>query len=231
MAVLSTIQVHETYSGGGNMPHTTWPDHENYLQPYSATCDQVHQHNSKCVGFQLMFSDGTWHQNSTYRLHVVPFSSSVPNTIADAILRAFNIRIAPEDDNQMRLIRICNSSCNLIQMRFVDIPEAEEEILVVHLLPKMVEFSIEYVHDPRRQGDRIRVQISAHDSLLQIKHAIHKALGLRANQTVDFRDRYLNSIEPTWSDFPHSPLGVQGQTMRLAVLGGQSLPAIIIVSN
>lgn len=96
MATIATIQVHETfYTRDYKMPHRTWPNLE-YLQPASGQCQLSYQHNNntKCVGIQLLYSNGDWHSNATQRLHLHKGAKTRREIIA-AVHDAFQIHIDP----------------------------------------------------------------------------------------------------------------------------------------
>jgi hypothetical protein len=178
-----------------------------------------------------MYSNGGYHSNGTYRVHLYQNVNTCDQIIA-ALQTKFDIRIIQGDVDQERLIRVCDYTWNLVTpLEYNNINTWPKDVYVVHLLPKIVSFRIEHVLNLNYQGRTLRAQISAHDKLPEIKQASHTALGLRANQTVIFEDSSYSIIQPTWSDFPHHPNGSNQPmpTMRL-VVRNDSLPAIPFVS-
>ncbi|KAE9972082.1 hypothetical protein EG327_009603 [Venturia inaequalis] len=175
-----------------------------------------------------MYSNGDWHPKRNHVLHLAP-DSNIQAILINDLSAQFGIVLAPGQEN---LIRVCDNNSPLPlrrPLRYRDIDAYPGNILVVHLLPKIVNFRIEHERNFHQHGYQLHVEISAHDSLLEIKHAIHEALQLgTANGTVQFQDRRRNNIEPTWSNFPHSPdpLVETMRPMRLVVVSGESLPSI-----
>jgi hypothetical protein len=208
MSTIATIQVHETfYNRNYEMPRRTWPNLE-YLQPASGQCQLSHQHNNntKCVGIQLMYSNGDWHSNATQHLPLQRGANTRHEIIA-AIQDVFEIHSDPGDAEQQGLLRVSDETWNPIPLNYNSIETSPKQILVVHLLAKIVSFRVEHVLDMNYYGRELCIQVSAHDSLLEVKRAAHTVLHLKANQTIDFQDGWGNIIQPTWRDFPHRPHG------------------------
>lgn len=139
--------------------------------------------------------------------------------------------LIPGNAEQQGLLRVSDESWNPIPLNYNSFETPPKQILVVHLLAKIVSFRVEHVLDMNYHGRELCIQVSDHGSLLEVKRAAHTALHLKANQTIDFQDRWGNSIQPTWSSFPHRPHGWtrQVQPMRLCVVSG-TLPTIPTVS-
>lgn len=201
MATIVTIQVHETFHiKHGDKPRHTFPDPQNYLQPVPLVClpanAALHLNNSTiCVPLQLI-----WHHNHHGPLHVTAAALGKTRPNVDALIIAairteFGITISPGQEN---LVFVCNHSFDPLHkpVDYNDIDSRPGSILVVHLLPKMVQFTIDNVYNANQHVYQFRVQISPHNYLLEIKHAIHKALGLTPGWTVEFQDRSRNTIHP-----------------------------------
>ncbi|QDS72104.1 hypothetical protein FKW77_003533 [Venturia effusa] len=234
MASLTTVQVHETYhhpDAGATLPRITWADPEPYLCPYPGNCTTSHSKPHKCIGIQLLYSNGNWHPTQDHVLHLSP-DSNVQDRLINAISTAFDIVITPGLEN---LIRVCDNFSPLPldrPLRYSDINATTGNFLVVHLLPKIVNFRIKHNRNHNDHGYQLHVEISAHDSILAIQHAIHKQLNLHESKTIQFQDRHHNPIDPTWSAFPHSPdPNVETmQPMRCLVVEGV-LPAIPVPAD